>query len=241
MHDIVFIAGWGQPDGGLKLIADEFSNSRQTSVCDLWEKSQCNNKSSELSLYANALVENYLADGEPKVLVGWSMGGCVCLEVANKLPHLVSKLVLLSSTSRFISAEDYQFGTKIGALKKLKSTLRTEPVAVLREFFKAAAFTLELVEESLAEQVKQALAYSMENLTEGLDYLEKVDLRSELSNISQETLLFHGKFDLIISKHASEFMAERIKNSNLNMVNKAGHFLPFTHHRKIAKAIKEFI
>ncbi len=67
-----------------------------------------------------------------------------------------------------------------------------------------------------------------------------VDLRAQLSQISQRTLIVHGEADQIVPLQAGEWLASQIPNSHLHIVKGAGHVPTVTRPQEIADVINRY-
>ena len=67
-----------------------------------------------------------------------------------------------------------------------------------------------------------------------------VDLRGDLSHITQPTLILHGALDAIVPLSAAQWLAKTIPNSRLTVINDAGHVPTITRSHEVAQAIQDF-
>lgn len=149
--------------------------------------------------------------GQKVELIGWSMGGMVAMMVAARYPEKVSKLVLVSTTPKFVASPDFPHGLPLALLRSLRKRIRKEGTKAFHSLvFKdgkkvgLADLTVEQAERELAE-------------------LEKADLRPLLDKIRIPTLIIHGDKDEICLPSAAVYMKERIGNSELVMLEGVGH------------------
>ena len=70
--------------------------------------------------------------------------------------------------------------------------------------------------------------------------LEGVDLRPQVSQIQQPTLLLHGDADVIVPLESSEWLAAQIPGSHLHIVHGAGHVPTMSRPREVAEAINAY-
>jgi pimeloyl-ACP methyl ester carboxylesterase len=68
----------------------------------------------------------------------------------------------------------------------------------------------------------------------------EVDLRNELSRISQPTLLLHGEADAIVSVKEARHLSEILPNAKLSILPGAGHVPTLTRPQEIADEIMSF-
>jgi pimeloyl-ACP methyl ester carboxylesterase len=67
-----------------------------------------------------------------------------------------------------------------------------------------------------------------------------VDLRPQLSQISQPTLIIQGDADAFVTMQEAEWLADHLPTSHLHIVKGAGHVPTVTRPREVAGAINQF-
>ncbi len=67
-----------------------------------------------------------------------------------------------------------------------------------------------------------------------------VDLRPEVAQITQPTLILHGETDTIVPVSDAEWLASHIPNSRLQIIPGAGHVPTMTRPREVADAVNNF-
>ena len=149
--------------------------------------------------------------GPGNILIGWSMGGMVAMMVAAKYPEKVAKLVLVSTTTKFVASPDFPHGLSPALLRSLRKRIKKEGIKAFHSLvFKnmsrvgLADLTTEQAERELAE-------------------LEKVDLRPWLKDIRVPTLIIHGEKDDICLPSAAQYLNDKIEGSELVMLSGVGH------------------
>lgn len=80
----------------------------------------------------------------------------------------------------------------------------------------------------------QAAAIALYQLPSG------IDIREDLSRISQPSLILHGENDRLVSLAESTWLAETLPNSRLTVIPGAGHVPTVTFPREVARAINGF-
>jgi len=154
------------------------------------------------------LAENL---GPDVILVGWSMGGMLALQVAAWAPGKVLGLVLVSTTPKFIRSEDFPYGLPPALLKRLRKRIKSEGISAFHSLiFKK-------------EKISGLAQISMEQAEKELSELAKADLREILPEIKAPTLIIHGNQDKICLPAAAKYMEDKILNSKLVMMDGVGH------------------
>lgn len=150
-------------------------------------------------------------------LVGWSLGGILAQQLALQHPTRVNRLILISTTPRFVTAPDWPHGLADVALRSLARDFSRAPVVTLDNFSKLQFQGERTVHVSLLPAVE------MDTALGGLELLRKVDLRGQLNNISAPTLVLHGSDDVIIPIAAGRFLASAIPRALFCEISGCGH------------------
>lgn len=149
--------------------------------------------------------------GDETILVGWSMGGMVALKIAALYPEKIQKLILVSTTPKFIKTEDFPFGLPLALLRRLEKRIAVEGTAAFHSLVFKNGQTIGLAHLNLAE------------VEDDLKELEKIDLRGILAQIKMPTLIIQGDKDDICLPGAAAYLQEKIENSKLVILPGVGH------------------
>lgn len=171
---------------------------------------------------------HYQAQGKPLTLLGWSLGGMLALQLAADHPEKINKLILLSSTARFTSCENYPAGLAPGIIKNLGRKLLKNKWQTQLDFYKLMFSPLESASlETFNTAMTPPLAnLEIQTLQAGLQYLLATDLRSLLPTIQTPCHIVHGTEDTICPLAGGQYLATMLPNSTLTLVPGAGH-IPF--------------
>jgi pimeloyl-[acyl-carrier protein] methyl ester esterase len=173
---------------------------------------------------------------EADYIVTGSMGGLLAMEL---LPESCKKLVLISSTAKFCSSDDYPCGTPAKVLRRMITQLKRDREAVLDEFFKNVHFPFR--ESRQAISMRENVPFDLDALVAGLEYLLVSDIRDKVPGIDIPVLLLHGSEDRIIPSTASEWLHAHLPNCALNIIENDGHALPAHHFAAVMKAMQSFL
>jgi pimeloyl-[acyl-carrier protein] methyl ester esterase len=178
------------------------------------------------------------------VLVGWSLGGQLALELARRAPTQVLALVLVASTPRFTQAEDWPQGLDAETVRAFGALLAQDWRQTLRDFVQ-----LQVRGGRNAEHTQQQLEAALEAhgmpraaaLRAGLALLTSIDQRAQLAHIQQPALVLSGQNDRVTSPAAGRWMAGALRNARLVEIARAGHAPLLSHVDEVAAAIREFL
>ncbi len=185
----------------------------------------------ELSLNLYVDVVKKLVDSlEPQKLIlgGNSMGGAVIQEYYFKYPNDVSALILCSTGGR-IRVSQFIFNSVKNDYQGYLDYLR------VGLFYRKTP--KELVDNSILEtsQTDPEVTYNDFKICNAFDTLEKTN------SIDIPCLIICGKADQMTPVKYSQFFHEKIKNSELCIIKKAGHSVILEKPKQVNKAIENFI
>ena len=190
-------------------------------------------------------------------LVGWSLGALLALDIAARHPMRVARLVLISSTARFVAdvpdtAAVTQPATAWPGLAAetvaaFCNGFAQSPQATLRRFL-ALQCLGEATRKVLADQLESCLAPEHRGgtgehagLRAGLELLACADLRPVLAQVRQLCLLIHGEHDALMPVAAARMLAQALPDAQLAHLPAGGHALPLSHAADCARLIERFM
>lgn len=194
---------------------------------------------------ANDAIDFIQALGFEKVyLLGFSLGGFIAQNLAERYPELISKIILAGTGP--IGSEGV---TEI--LKVVTEGMADGPDKVLRNIF----FTKTTSGRAAGEQFLQRLQLrkdNRDNPTSGAAVNaqakaiitfghEKNADHQQLRNIKQPVLIVNGTDDLIVPSVNSFVLSKHLINSKLILWSDAGHGGLFQYHQDFVKEVNAFL
>jgi 2-hydroxymuconate-semialdehyde hydrolase len=172
-------------------------------------------------------------------LVGNSFGGGIALALAIKYPSRVRRLVLMGSV-----------GVSFPITTGLDEVWGYEPsLAEMRRLMDVFAYDRNLVTDELAELRYQAStrpgfqeSYAQmfpaprQRWVDGL-----ASDPAAISELPHETLIIHGRDDLVIPLQASLELAGRIKRAQLHVFGQCGHWTQIEHAGRFTRLVNDFL
>ena len=178
------------------------------------------------------------------VLLGWSLGGQIALEIARRDPARVAALVLVSSTPRFAQSADWPHGMNAGELEAFSSLVDQDWQQTLSDFVwlqlrgsRNAAATQQRVEDALATHG----APHPDALGADLDLLGTLDLRPQVPSITQPALLIAGQNDRVTPPGATRWIAEALPDARYAEIARAGHASFVSHTDEFVDLVRPFL
>jgi pimeloyl-[acyl-carrier protein] methyl ester esterase len=168
----------------------------------------------------------------------------VALELAARANAPVARLLLLATTPRFTTAEDWPHGLLEGQVRGLRRSLERRFEATLGEFF-AMTFA---AGEADAERLREIRAFAVrpdglpdrQAAAAFLGVLAAQDQRPLLPKISCPTLVVHGTVDRVTPVGAGRALASALPCGEMREIAGAGHAPFWTRPLEVARLIEEF-
>jgi pimeloyl-[acyl-carrier protein] methyl ester esterase len=177
------------------------------------------------------------------MLLGWSLGGQVAMRAALDHPHKIARLVLLASTPKFVATEDWQRGMALADLQDFGAALLADPEMTLLRFLSLQTRGMS-GQKAMLQQLRQSLlaapTASREALAVGLAILRDTDLRAELPQLAQPTLVLHGALDTLTPPAAGAWLAEALPAAQHVEFSRAAHAPHLSNGEEVAAAIGRF-
>jgi pimeloyl-ACP methyl ester carboxylesterase len=168
---------------------------------------------------------------EKCVLAAESAGGIIAVTAVLQHPECFEGLVLVDA---LLHKED---GSGDAAFIH---GLKTNFHATLGSFADACVPVTEPHSVEIRSWGKKILARATpESAVKLLECNHGTDLRSQLAQIQIPTLIIHGDRDVIVPPEDAKFMAKRIPNNHLYILNGAGHVPTMTRPDEVAQLINQ--
>lgn len=239
---LLLVHGWGMHGGVWENVAQKLAEDFRVHRVDL---PGCGYSSVGNGFTLDSVVDELSANfAEPLAVCGWSLGGQIALRWAGREPDKVRRLILVTSTPCFAGRDDWQFGMVGDVLAKFAAELEQNHAATLRRFIALQLRGSENERELLA-QLRGSLFSrgepDMGALCDGLAILRDADLRDELKQIRQPTLVIAGERDKLTPPEASYYLAQAMPSARVIEVAGAAH-APFLSHPEIfVEQVKSFL
>lgn len=182
-----------------------------------------------LDLYVDVvhhLIKNL--NYENILLCGHSLGGAIIQEYYLKYPNNVSGLILCGT------------GGKLRVAPFILNSLKDNYSKFLDDL-PADAFYRSTSKELIDLYVKETKRIGAEVTYADFKICDNFDILNRLSSIEIPCLIIVGKQDQLTPVKYSEYFHNKIKNSELRIINKAGHMVMVEKQIEFNQAIKDFI
>jgi pimeloyl-[acyl-carrier protein] methyl ester esterase len=177
-------------------------------------------------------------------LLGWSLGGVAAIDLALAHTGRIDRLVLVSTTPRFIRSDDWPHGLPAPAVEQFAVLLESDYEATVREFLGLQAKGDEHARATLRELRQKLLAGGkprLEALRAGLNILRMADRRQQLPRVRVPTLVIAGEYDRMTPPGAARAIAAAIPGARLELIARSGHAPFLSHAGEFCRAVTTFL
>ncbi len=174
------------------------------------------------------------------ILIGWSMGGMIALELLKKYPDLIKGIVLISSSPGYVSSDLFPKGKDIESVNLLRKAIEEGDMKVLANF-QRQLFTKSEIREGWLRKFRKEVgphlaSISTEELVSQLKFLESY--RPEDLDSEAEIIAFHGDGDIVVDPSALNSWEKIFPDAETILVE-GGHAIPFRFPELVKEKILE--
>ena len=216
--DLVLLHGWGFNSELFNNLIDRYKNQYRITMIDLPGHGRSDDVSGGLDEWCDEIIKN-LPDNP--ILLGWSLGGLLAINIATKIK--ISKLILVASTPKFVQSEDWPYGIDENNFRQFSDALQLNLSKGLKRFV-----SLQTQDKTQLKALNQSIdkfPASTKALNQGLEILLTADLVDEFTQLKMPIEVILGNHDTLVPYRISNWYDNtKIKTQVLN----TGH-LPFLH------------
>ena len=176
------------------------------------------------------------------IWLGWSLGGLLAQYVASIAQQRVEKLIILASTPKFITADDWHDAVDEKTFRDFHTQVIRDPHASLLRFIalqtrgsETASQDSRVLRKTLLQPEPEAEALDI-----GMQLLLETDLRNKLPDITTSTLLLTGERDTLIPASLPSTLNKLISNLESVAIKQAGHAPFLSHPEQFCQALADF-
>ncbi|MFQ6372331.1 pimeloyl-ACP methyl ester esterase BioH [Shewanella sp. YIC-542] len=179
--------------------------------------------------WAERLITAMPADA---IWIGWSLGGLLAMHIARRWPQRVKALITVASSPCFMAQTTPPWpGIAPQVLQQFEQQLQQDLARTVERFLAIQAMGSATARDDIRHIKELVLAKPLPDadaLAQGLMMLKQVDLRPEMSAISQPWLRIWGRLDGLVSRRLPPLLPVSGLTTDV-MLPKASH-APFISH-----------
>ncbi len=235
--DLVLLHGWAMHGGIFAPLVEALGERWTVHVVDLPGHGHSRSLGARFRL--DAVAMEVLEVMPMAVWVGWSMGGLIAQRAALMRPERVRGLVTIASTPCFVRAPGWPDAVEADVFRQFADDLTSNRRRTLERFL-----ALEVVgSDNAGEQLRRLreLLFARGEpaahvLADGLDLLERTDLRAELPALAVPSLWLAGIGDRLVPWRSVQAAAE-LAGGRYSVQRGAGHAPFLVRPTAVADAI----
>lgn len=231
---ILCFSGWGQKYDSLQpIFADK-------SFSDLEVESFDYSKYYGFDDFLSRITEKNINNSlDCDYLMGWSLGGQICLKLIEKGLVKPKKLILIAPPFQMVKDERIKAGMAKSVYSQFYEGFKSSPDATLKKFS-----ILTAMNDRHSSQIAKNLDISVDNfeqLTIWLDGLSKTSFFDfDFKNVP-DTLFFQGRGDMIVHMLQMKYFQDRIPNFDARLYSRCGHAPHLSDIEKFRGDLLQFI
>jgi pimeloyl-[acyl-carrier protein] methyl ester esterase len=222
-HPLVVIHGWAMHGGVFAPLVEALSSQCTMYLVDL--PGHGHSRDCGLTLEPAACARAIAAATPPAAWLGWSMGGLVALQAALDHPQRVLGLGMLCASPRFVSGPDWPHGVDAEVFRQFGRDLDADYRGTLDRFLALEAMGSDDAREDMRRLRRDVFARGEPDrrvLHEGLELLDRADLRARLPSLGVPSAWIAGHRDRLIPWQAMAWSAEACGGA-FTRIARAGH------------------
>lgn len=173
------------------------------------------------------------------ILCGLSMGGYISLNAIENFPERFNALIL-SDTSCVVDTPEAR-EKRLRSIDSIKgNSMERYADESIEKLFAPESVATKIAEiESVKDMILKTSKQSIYNTLHALSY--RKETCSKLMHINVPTLILVGKEDKITPPDAAQWMHERIKESSMKIIEKAGHLSNLENPVEFNDQLRKFL
>jgi pimeloyl-ACP methyl ester carboxylesterase len=148
----------------------------------------------DINIATNKVIEMIESYEERVLLCGYSTGGLIAIKIANIIPDILSKVILINSTPRFLSDDNWH-GIKLDDFSRLEQKLENMSLEQFKQYFSTLAMH-PYRDTELSKLLSETTTKG--TLANWLQIIKTTDLKEELADISVEMLAIYAANDHLV-------------------------------------------
>lgn len=214
--DLVLLHGWGFSGELFAELVQKYQHLYQISLIDLPGHGKSPTVSGGLQQWADAVIEVL---PENPILLGWSLGGLLAIDIADRIT--VSSVILVASSPKFVQTDDWIYGIPAAHFAQFSQHLNRDLSKGIKRFV-----SLQTKNKTKLAELNRAIEKypaDIHSLNQGLEILLNTDLTTELKRLNAPVKVILGEFDTFVPIKIRQWY-QRYQIKTVTM--KTGH-LPF--------------
>lgn len=238
--DIVLLHGWGSSSQSWLPLIPALQDFANIIAIDL----PGFGASAEVPEFTLDTVVELIAAQLPKkcVLIGWSLGGMLAVQIAARYPQHISRLITLAANAKFVASRDYETAMPLAVNRQFNKGFAADPQTTLKLF---AGLTVQgdVNERVLLKKMRTLPATESINANwlQALELLTRSDNREAFASLVQPGLHLLAEKDTLVPVSAAQSLSELNARQLVQVISGASHALHWSQPNLVTEQIKIFL
>lgn len=242
--DVVLIHGWALNLHVWDSIVDSLNQHYRVTRIDL--PGHGRSPGLPVDEYTLENVTRQLNDviAEQSIVLGWSLGGLVALQLSVTFPNRVKKLILTACSPQFVQTNDWPHAVETMIFSDFASQLKTDYKKTVQKFLTLQSMGSASVQQDvrlLRAKVFKNGELDITSLLGGLKLLQTTNLRPLLGDIHCPVQLINGERDTLIPILSAQAISEMIHETQVTVIPGASHAPFLSHPELFIDCLRQFI
>jgi len=238
--DIILLHGWGSGSESWSPLIPALQNIANVIAFDFPGFGD----SAEIPDFDLDTVVDLIVQQLPKkcVLIGWSLGGMLAIQVAAKYPQKISGIVTLAANLKFVASNDYETAMPVSINRQFNESFANDSQTTLKLFTGLLAQG-DANERVLSKQVRTFAKPEKinSNWLQALELLSVMDNRTAFTNLKTPGLHLLAEKDALVPVNAKQSFAALNSHQQVNIISNVAHALHWSAPELVANLISDFL
>lgn len=239
MINLVLIHGWGCDSRTWQPLLESLQSFASLTLIDLPGFGE----SAPLPEFSLDAVLNHIALQLPHnaVVIGWSLGGMLAVQLAARFPERIRAVITLAANVKFVAAADYPTAMPRVINRQFNQGFAQDPQATLKLFCGLLAQG-DADERSLLRQLRRNDTGAMtDNWLQALQLLTALDNRAAFAQLLQPGLHLLADNDALVPVAAAELMQQINPRQEIKIFENTAHALHWSKPQVMVEAVARFL
>ncbi|WP_062061579.1 malonyl-ACP O-methyltransferase BioC [Cellvibrio sp. OA-2007] len=239
MINLVLIHGWGCDSRTWQPLLEPLQKIVSVTLIDLPGFGE-SEPLPEFSL--DAVLDKIAAQlPENAVVMGWSLGGMLAVQLAARFPEHIRGLITLAANVKFVATPDYPAAMARATNRQFNQGFAQDPQATLK-LFSGLLAQGDAEERSLLKQLRRSdVGPVTDNWLQALQLLSVLDNREAFAQLALPGLHLLAEKDALVPVTAAEPMAQLNPRQQIQIVKNSAHALHWSQPQMVVDAVARFV
>lgn len=240
VDDIVLLHGWGSGSESWQTLIPALQLIANVIALDLPGFGD----SPEIAEFNFEAVSDLIIAHLPEkaVLIGWSLGGMIAVNIAARYPQKISHIITLATNTKFVASRDYETAMPLAVNRQFNKGFATDAPQTLK-LFSGLLAQGDANERNLLKQVRKLAAPEKINANwlQALQLLSNLDNRAAFAQLSQTGLHILAEKDVLVPVAAAQSLASVNPLQDIKVVPAAAHAVHWSAPELVISLITDFL